>query len=89
MNGALLFEVTAQQDDLNWQDFSFLYTATSPSIVLSLSSQINGTQVSYSIDNIDMYATPEPSGLSLIFLGSGLLIFVRKRYRHTMQTKLD
>jgi hypothetical protein len=32
---------------LNWSHFSFDYIATSPSAVLSLSAQINGTDVSY------------------------------------------
>jgi hypothetical protein len=75
--------------DFDWHTFNFLYTATSTSVVLGLSSQINGTGVSYDIDNIAMYATPEPSASSLIFLGSGVLLYIHKRHRHTMQTKPD
>jgi hypothetical protein len=54
---------------LNWSHFSFDYIATSPSVVLSLSAQINGTDVSYGIDNISMEAVPEPNSLWLIGIG--------------------
>jgi len=77
IDGAFLFEAVAQQGS-SWQNFSFIYTATAPSVTLGLSSQINNTQVSYLVDNIAMYAIPEPSAWSLIFLGSGVLICVRR-----------
>ena len=88
LDGNFLFETT-EPGDFNWHNFSFFYAATSSSTVLSLASHLNGTGISYDIDNIAMYETPEPSAWSLIFLGSGLLIFVRKCRQHTMQTKLD
>jgi hypothetical protein len=77
IDGTFLFE-TLEPANTDWLNFSFDYTATSPSVVLSLSSQINGTDVPYAIDNIAMYATPEPSTISLIFLGSGVLITIRR-----------
>jgi hypothetical protein len=85
IGGNFLFE-TAGQEDTFWHSFSFLYSATSSIAVLSLASQLNGTGISYGIDNIAMNAIPEPSSICLIFLGSGLLIFVRKRRRNAAQT---
>jgi len=79
VNGVLLFE-TAAPTNLNWNSFNFGYAATSSSAVLEL-SQTYWAYLSvgdYSIDNIAMYAVPEPSAISLIFLGSGVLIYVRK-----------
>lgn len=76
IDGTFLFE-TLEPPNTDWLNFSFDFTATSPSVVLSLSSQINGTDVPYAIDNIAMYATPEPSTISLISLGGGVLICVR------------
>jgi len=67
IDGSFLFEAVAPTN-LNWQNFSFLYTATSSSAILSLSSQINGTGVSYVIDNIEMEAVPEPNTLSSILI---------------------
>jgi len=67
---------TATPTNSNWYSFSFDYTATSSSALLSL-SQISG--VYYDIDNIAMYAVPEPSAMSLILLGSGVLFYVRTR----------
>jgi hypothetical protein len=88
LEGVFLFEATAPADS-NWYSFNFDYTAASSSALLSLAAQINGTDVSYGIDNIAMYVTPEPSATSVILLGGGLLLYVHKRYRHMMQTKLD
>jgi hypothetical protein len=76
-DGAFLFETNAPTG--NWYSFSFDYKATSMSTLLSLSAPINGTVYGYFIDNITMYAVPEPSAISLLFLGSGVLIYVRKR----------
>jgi hypothetical protein len=77
LDGVFLFE-TAAPADFNWHSFNFDYTATSTSTLLSLSAQINGTDYSYFIDNIAMYAVPEPSAWSLILLGSGVLPYVRR-----------
>jgi hypothetical protein len=77
LNGVFLFETTAPAD-FNWHSFSFDYTATSTSALLSLSSQLNGTGVSYGIDNIAMSAVPEPSTSWLILLGGGLFHFARR-----------
>jgi PEP-CTERM motif len=81
VNGNFLFETVAPATSLTWENFSFVYTATSSSMILSLSSQLNGTEVSYGIDNIAMYAVPEPSTLSLFVLASGAfaLFYVRTR----------
>ncbi len=83
LNSVFLFE-TAAPTDLDWHSFSFDYTATSTSVLLSLSSQLNGTGVSYGIDNIAMYIVPEPSTIFLISLGSGVLIYVRTRKRFNL-----
>jgi hypothetical protein len=81
IDGTFLFEAASSTNtDLTWYSFNFFYTATSSSALLSLSSQINGTGVSYAIDNISMQAVPEPSSLCLI--GAGGIIsamFFRNR----------
>jgi len=77
LDGVFYFETTAPTN-LDWYTFSFLYAATSSSTVLTL-SQIDGNF--YGIDNIAMYAVPEPSAISFILLGSGVLFYVRRR-RH-------
>jgi len=78
LDGVFLFETNAPVN-LNWYNFSFYYTAASSSALLSLAAQINGTDYSYYIDNIAMYAVPEPSAGCLIIFGSGVLIYVRTR----------
>jgi hypothetical protein len=76
IDGVVYFETIAPGNQ-DWHSFSFIYTATSSSAVLSLSAQLNGTGVSYFIDNIAMYAVPEPSASLLILLGGGLFHFAR------------
>ena len=76
-----LFEA-ADPGDYDWHSFNFDYEAASASVLLSLSAEINGTEVNYGIDNSAMYATPEPSVWSLIFLGSGLLLYLRRNKTH-------
>jgi hypothetical protein len=100
INDNFLFEAV-DPENFNWQDFSFLYIATASSAVLSLSSQINGTEVSYGIDNIAMEAVPEPSSISLIMFGSGIVFYARrkkvftashseaKRPKHSYETLLN
>jgi hypothetical protein len=73
IDGVFLFTVVAP-NDFNWHQFSFSYTPISPFIILSLSSQINGTGVSYEIDNIAMHAVSEPGILSLSLLSIGILV---------------
>ena len=73
-----LFETAAPTNSLVWQSFSSTYTAVSPSADLSISAQLNGVDASYGIDNIAMYATPEPSFAWLLFLGSGIVFHVRR-----------
>jgi hypothetical protein len=81
LDSVFLFETKAPADS-NWHSFSFDYTAASASVLLSLSAEINGTDDSYFIDNIAMHAIPEPSIVSFMLLGSGVLIFVRRNNRH-------
>ena len=45
--------------DFIWRSFAFLHTAASSNAVLSLSSQIHGTGVSFTIDNIVVQPLPE------------------------------
>jgi len=68
IDGNFLFETPAPADH-SWHSFSFEYTATSTSVLLSLEAQINGTDYSYFIDNISMEAVPEPGSLCLFGLG--------------------
>jgi hypothetical protein len=79
IDGIFLFETLTPTNGTPWRSFSFSYTASSSSALLSLSSQMNGTGITYSIDNIAMYAAPEPSPSLLILLGSGVLFYVRRK----------
>ncbi|MGH7993515.1 MAG: hypothetical protein ACREDQ_08365 [Limisphaerales bacterium] len=84
MDGVFFFEaVSTVPVDLTWYSFSFQYTANSPSSVLSLSSELNGMGVSYAIDNIAMYAAPEPSAAWFILLGGWVLIYARRNKAHS------
>jgi hypothetical protein len=78
IDGVFLFEAAEEPEKNNWRTFNIFYTATSSSATLSLSAQINGTSIPYEIDNISMQKTPEPSAISLILLGSGVLFYVRR-----------
>jgi hypothetical protein len=82
LDGVFLFETVAPTN-FNWYSFNFEYLATSTSALLSLSSQLNGTGASYLIDNISMYAVPEPDSLCLIGIGGvvGALFTIRHRSR--------
>ena len=68
LDGVFLFE-TAAPTNYNWYSFSFDYTATSSSALLSLISLRGGKGNAYYIDNIAMYMVPEPSSLYLIGAG--------------------
>lgn len=83
-NGNYLFEITSTPVG-DWQSFSFFYTANSFSAMLSLSSQINGTGVEYTIDNIQMQVVPEPSAWALASWGV-LLFAARHRRRKPRKT---
>jgi hypothetical protein len=79
LDGLFLFE-TVVPTDSNWHSFSFDYAATSTSALLSLEAQINGTDYSYAIDNIAMYAVPEPNSLCLMGVGGMMsALFFRHR----------
>jgi hypothetical protein len=78
IDGLYLF-TTAAPGNYSWQTFSFSYTAASSSTVLSLSSQLNGTGMSYAIDNISFKSVPEP-GITGLF-GIGVLMLCRRRPR--------
>jgi len=58
--------------NFSWQSFSFQYTTTATSALLSLSSQINGSDFTYRIDNIEMRGIPEPSSMGLLGIGGVL-----------------
>lgn len=72
IDGSYLFTATAP-GDYSWQNFSFAYTAASSSAVLSLSSQLNGTGLSYAIDNISFKSVPEPGIMNLCGIGVFML----------------
>ena len=80
LDGDYLFETTALTN-YNWYNFIFDYTATSTSALLSLSTLIGEKGNGYTIDNIAMYAVPEPSSLCLIGLGGILsaMLFRKRR----------
>jgi hypothetical protein len=59
IDGDFLF-TTLDPGFLDWRHFSFPYTASSTTVLLSVSSQLNGTGFSYDIDNIAMQAAPQP-----------------------------
>jgi hypothetical protein len=73
LDGNFLFLANSPAD-YNWYSFSFDYTASSTSALLSLSSQLNGTGYSYAVDTISMHSVPEPS-VSCLF-GLCVLFFV-------------
>ena len=78
LDGVYYFQTMAPTN-YSWQSFSFLYTATSSSETLSLST-LNGTfqqYPKYSIDNIAMYFIPDPSSWALLGAG-GALLFARR-----------
>jgi hypothetical protein len=77
IDGNVLFSAVAP-GNFTWQHFSFSYIASSASATVSLSSQINGTGISYLIDNISIQVVPEPSLLSLLAI-SGLGFYWRNR----------
>jgi hypothetical protein len=81
VNGAYFFETEAPANSA-WYHFSFDYAATSTSALLSISSQMNGTDDSYFIDNISMQVIPEQSSLRLIGMGglvSAMLFGTRRK----------
>jgi len=88
LDNVYLFETVAPPN-FNWYSFSFDYTATSTSALLSLSAGLNGTDANYAIDNISMVAVPEPSAISLILLGGGVFLYVRNRQKHSAPAKSD
>lgn len=77
INGDFLFTAAAPQDFV-WRQFSFFHTASSSTAILNLSSQINGTGLSYAIDNIAMRAVPEPSSLGLGLFSFGMVLCCRR-----------
>ncbi len=79
IGGLYVFE-TAEPALPVWQSFCVPFTATDSTEVLSLSSQLNDTHLSYIVDNITVEAVPEPNSLSLIGVGgiAGLLWLRRK-----------
>jgi hypothetical protein len=79
VDGVFFFQGFPQTNNSNWRTFSFFYDATSTSATLSLSAQINGTGVSYAVDNVGMFV-PEPGAVSLgLVAGIGAVMFSRKR----------
>jgi hypothetical protein len=75
IDGVFCFECSAPVDS-SWQHFDFLFSVAAPSVLLSLSSQRNGTEVSYGIDNIAIWNIPEPSSAAQLVCG-GFFVAVR------------
>ncbi len=80
VDGIFLLEYTTQGQS-EWQTLEVFYTALNPSVVLSLAARINDTDVAYGVDNIAMYAIPEPSFLALLSCASLVILAWRKRTR--------
>lgn len=51
-----------------WQTNSLLFTATSTSQSIRFASEANGTDASYYIDDVTLFAVPEPASLALVGL---------------------
>ena len=79
IDGTYLF-LASSPADYEWYGYSFPYVASSTSVLLSISAQLNGTGYAYYIDNVAMYPVPEPGVLSLCGVGS-LLLWRRIRGR--------
>jgi len=77
MGGVMVFQ-TPIPPDPTWRSFNVSVTATASSEVISLSSQLNNTAVSYIVDNIALRAVPEPSTLVLLGFG-GITSVLRLR----------
>ena len=61
---------------MTWKHFTISYTATETSLVLGF-TQIAGDACG--IDNITMYAVPEPSTVALLALGLGAIGLARRK----------
>jgi hypothetical protein len=77
-NGVFLFQ-TVKPGSPDWQTFSFFYTPSFSDEILSISAQLNGTAVSYGIDNIAIQLIPEPSSTALFVLGVAFVLCWRWR----------
>jgi hypothetical protein len=56
VNGVFVIQIAPP--DYTWRSFVFGYRATSPSAILSLTAPLNGTSISYRIDNVVMQPIP-------------------------------
>jgi len=83
-----LFLFTAAKPSLlqqnEWLGFTVFFTPTSTSAILSLSAQLNGTGVSYGVDNISITQVPEPSLVSLLSCAFFLRL-VRRNYQNNLR----
>jgi hypothetical protein len=77
-NGVFVFQ-TVKPASSDWQTFSFLYTPSSSDEIISISAQLNGTAVSYGIDNVVIQLIPEPSSTALFVLGGAFILCCRWR----------
>ena len=62
----------------SWQSFSFSFTASSPTVTLSF---LVDQKVICSLDNISMFAVPEPNSLCLLGMGAASSLFFLRRRR--------
>jgi hypothetical protein len=77
-DGSFVLQINAPTSP-GWYSFSFNWQATSINTLLSLSAPLNETY-DFSIDNIAMYAVPEPNSLCLMGVGGMMsALFFRHR----------
>ena len=88
MDGEYIFTTHAPAD-FTWRQFSVLYVATSPTSVVTLSSQINGTGSTYAIDNIAMHVIPEPRSLVIALAGVCAIAVYSRRASRSFPTHAE
>jgi hypothetical protein len=79
IGGNFLFKSVVPLPSGDWHSFDFFYSASSSSVVLSLSGEMNGTGISYFIDNISMHEVPEPSAFLLFLFGGSTVVWLRRK----------
>jgi len=67
-----------------WQNFSFSFTASSPTVTLKFTAFDYSVKDWVAIDNISMFAVPEPNTLCLLGMGATSALFFLRRRRQNL-----